>query len=457
MPISRRFTIRQCLVGAAMLLFGKLAHGQSPVTALTFEALPRAHKSDTARKTPPVRQAPPRRRDVIISLREQMEAQRDSIARLNRSLANAMFALVAATEAPPRDDSLSVIHISMDPIVLGPTPVSPASAPAPAKPAAPAPAAAAFAPTAVSGLLQIQLTGGDSALRTTYRVRRAEMKVVSDLGKRAQAILMVDLAKALALSTNGTNTSITQSTRVLQDAILSLPLKRVQIDAGQQRLPLGYEGSMGSSGLETVDRALMESDKGRGASFGDVRDLGVAAKGKWRWLEYRAGVFDGSGETMNDVDKNVGKAIVGQLAFRPTFIPGLRIGSSAATSGRKTDDKPKRDRVGADVVYARGRVLFQAEGMHGQDAATMRQGMYALTSVAVLRSVKLSARFDAWDPDVQKESAFADVTERDYLAGFTWLPAATRLKLQFAVVRKTYSSKITPAVTLALTQLQASW
>jgi hypothetical protein len=214
---------------------------------------------------------------------------------------------------------------------------------------------------------------------------------------------------------------------------------------------------MSASALETVDRALMESDKARGASFGDVRDLGVAAKGKWRWLEYRTGVFNGSGETMNDVDKNVAKAIVGQLALRPSFVKGLRVGSSAVTSGKGTLDKPTRDRVGAELQYVRGRAMVQAEAMHGQDGAITRQGMYALGAFNVLSSLKLTTRFDAWDPDVTKDAAAADVTERDYLAGLTWLPVATRLKLQFAVVHKTYSRAITPSATLALTQLQASW
>lgn len=113
--------------------------------------------------------------------------------------------------------------------------------------------------------------------------------------------------------------------------------------------------------------------------------------------------------------------------------------------------------MGAELLYARGRALVQAEAMHGQDGAVTRQGMYALGAFYVLPSLKLTTRFDAWDPDVQKDAAAADVTERDYLAGLTWIPVATRLKVQLAVVRKTYTRDITPAVTLALTQLQASW
>jgi hypothetical protein len=47
--------------------------------------------------------------------------------------------------------------------------------------------------------------------------------------------------------------------------------------------------------------------------------------------------------------------------------------------------------------------------------------------------------------------------ERDFLAGVTWLPQATRLKLHVAVVRKTYTNGITPSTAQLLSQLQAAW
>jgi hypothetical protein len=201
----------------------------------------------------------------------------------------------------------------------------------------------------------------------------------------------------------------------------------------------------------------MEADRARGASFGDVRDLGVAVKSTWRWLDYKGGVYNGSGETMNEADRNVGKAVVAQLGVRPAVIKGLRIGASAASSGEASADKPTRDRMGVDFVYATSHALVQAEAMRGQDGVVRRQGTYALAAFIPAKSLKVLARFDMWDPDTRKEGAALDVTERDYMAGLTWLPPATRLKLQLNVVRKTYSNELLPAVTLAQTQLQASW
>jgi hypothetical protein len=430
MTRNATFWIRLLIAGAALLLCGAVAQAQSPA-AISFDALPRAQRADTARP-----RVAPRRGSVA--------ALRDSIARLNRLLATPR-----AVVGTPVRDSLWIIQTPLEG-----SPVEPVPAPATAKPAGTQPA---FAAPVVSGLLHLLLSGGDSALRSTYRIRRAEVKLVSDLGRRVQATIMIDVSKALALGTSATQTTVTQSSRALQDAFLSVPAGTIQIDAGQLRLPLGYEGSHSSSTLETVDRALMESDRARGASFGDVRDVGVAGKGKWRWIEYRAGLFNGSGESMNETDRNAGKAVVGQLALRPAGIRGLRVGTSGATSGAAAGDKPARDRLGVDLVWVRGSAHVQAEAMRGQDGAIRRGGLYALSGISVRPNIKLVARFDAWDPNTQSESNVADVTERDYLAGVTWLPTATRLKVQGAVVRKTYSSSITPSATLALIQFQASW
>jgi hypothetical protein len=160
---------------------------------------------------------------------------------------------------------------------------------------------------------------------------------------------------------------------------------------------------------------------------------------------------------MNDVDKQVGKALVGQLAFHPKSWKGIRVGVSGATSGPAAGDDPTRDRVGADVRLVRGPVVLQLEGMTGQDAGTRRLGGYALATVAARPRFKLVGRVDAWDPDRATDSTTAGVSARDYLGGFTWLPAGTRLKLQLNVVRKTYTGGLLPSSTLVLSQLQASW
>jgi len=425
-----RFWFALAIILAAMSFASRHAGAQEPASTamVSFDALTRSSRPPAAAKP---------------------------VSRPSPTVARRVDTVRVGTTDTVRVTKTDTVHVTrIDTVVIArqgaaTTPAAPAKSAAPAAPA--------FAPSSVAGLLQVQLTGGDSALRATYRIRRAEVKVTTDLGRRAQAVVMIDVAKSLSLSTSGATPSVSQSSRVLQDAYLVLPVRVTTIDAGQQRLPLGYEGGMGSSGLETIDRALFESDRARGGALGDVRDLGVAARGSVKRFDYKVGVFNGTGESMNETDRNVGKSVVGQVAVRPAFIKGLRVGASGATSGAAAGDNPVRDRLGADLVYASGPASLQAEVMTGKDGAVSRQGMYVLGGFKPHVAVKLVARFDAFDPNVDREGTPADVTERDYLAGVTWMPPATRLKLHLAVVHRTYSSRITPTNTQLLSQVQAAW
>jgi hypothetical protein len=423
---------RAARIAAIMLLLFAVGALAQPSAPINFDNLPR-------KQAPAQSQAPVKSDSTVAKLRKQIATQRDSIARLQQ---------LAKPEA--RTDTFyffwydTVRVTRVDTVKI-----------APATKAAPAPAVVAPGFT-VNGLTQVTFTGGD-AVKSTYRLRRVELKVVADLGNKAQAVMMVDAAKSLSLNTSGATPTVTQSSRMLQDAYISMPVRRMTIDAGQQRLPLGYEGAMSASNLETVERALMESDKARAASFGDVRDAGVAVKRSWSALDYRIGLFNGSGETMNDVDKQVGKAVVGSFAFHPVFMPWLRVGVSGATSGSGAGDNPTRDRLGVDVRLTRGPVALQLEGMKGQDGTTRRVGRYALATFAATPRFKLVSRVDVWDPDLATDVFPATVGECDYVGGFTWLPAGTRLKLQLNVVRKTYTDGLGPSSTLVLSQLQAAW
>ena len=86
------FWIRLCLIGSAFLLFARMAQAQS--AELSFDALPRARRADTTASpaTPATPGVP--RREIAAGMRRQIIAQRDSIARLHRALAES--ALIGA-------------------------------------------------------------------------------------------------------------------------------------------------------------------------------------------------------------------------------------------------------------------------------------------------------------------------------------------------------------------------
>jgi hypothetical protein len=273
---------------------------------------------------------------------------------------------------------------------------------------------------------------------------------------------MMDLGKALSASSVATpsgslQTTVTQSSRALQDVFLSVQAHpSVRFDLGQQKLPFGLEGAQSSATLETVERALFASDRGRGGSFGDVRDIGISLRGRWTTVfDYTVGTFNGSGESQNDVDANTAKALVARVALRPWT--ALQLGASGIYAGSTALDAPRRDRDGLDVRYRSGKLLVQAEGVAGHDGALSRHGLYVHTGYHVQPTLDLHTRFDAWDPDIAREADAASATERDYMAGFTWTMPGTALKAQTDVSRRTWSASLSPSRWQLLMNLQTTW
>ncbi|HKG22970.1 MAG TPA: porin, partial [Blastocatellia bacterium] len=204
--------------------------------------------------------------------------------------------------------------------------------------------------------------------------------------------------------------------------------------------------------------ALFLSDRARGGNYGDVRDLGVMIYGPaTSHVDYQIGLFNGSGENQNDVDKNDQKALVGRLVVRPPFVKGLQVGGSGAWGGGARPDRPRRDRLGAEMLFARGPFTFKSEWMEGADSALHRRGYYTHFGYKVGAKVEPIFRFDSWDPNTRLEADAASVTERDYIAGFNYYITESNVKLQFNYLRKTFAGGVEPSRNLVLVSLQTSW
>ena len=106
----------------------------------------------------------------------------------------------------------------------------------------------------------------DGAVVDTFRIRRSELKLSGDISPQAKWVVMFDPIKTSA---------------PLQDAFISLQASRyIGLDVGQQKVPLGFEGTQSSGRLDTVERTLFIADKARGGGWGDVRDLGVITRAR---------------------------------------------------------------------------------------------------------------------------------------------------------------------------------
>ncbi|MBI3650833.1 MAG: hypothetical protein HY231_07260 [Acidobacteria bacterium] len=337
-----------------------------------------------------------------------------------------------------------------------------------AKPAAKAPQdiEVGFGKVKFNGLIQAWYASGDRHF-DSFRIRRALFRFTGEINPHIKWNLMIDPAKLLTLNDSFTtvnavgvvnNVSLNQSSRLLQDAFITLDYsKHVKVDIGQFKLPLGLESLQPSARLDTVERALMHSDRLRNA-FGNLRDLGLMARGPLgAQVDYQFGVFNGTGENQNDLDKNDQKAIVGRLVARPRFIKGLQFGISGAWSNGSQPDRPRHDRSAAELLYSNRNFTFKSEVMAGLDDTLHRIGYYTHFGYKVTPKIEAVFRYDVWDPNTRLDTNASNAAERDYLVGFNYFIHENNVKFQLNYIRKTFVLGLSPSRNLVLANLQTSW
>jgi hypothetical protein len=109
------------------------------------------------------------------------------------------------------------------------------------------------------------------------------------------------------------------------------------------------------------------------------------------------------------------------------------------------------------VRYSRDKFTFKSEVMRGADADLNRIGYYVHFGYRINGRLEPVFRVDSWDPDRRHESTAANVSERDFVAGFNYLLSENHAKLQLNYVRKTFAHGIVPSRNLMLLGLQTSW
>jgi phosphate-selective porin len=268
---------------------------------------------------------------------------------------------------------------------------------------------------------------------------------------------MVDPAKALARSATRRPDDPSDLAIILQDAFVTLQYHRgLKVNVGRFKVPLSLEGLESSAALDT-ERALFSSDRGRGGSYGDVRDVGVMAHGPLAGgLGYQLGFFSGTGDTRDDLPDDDSKAIAARLTYRPVLMPGLQIGGSRVWSGATAPASARRDRLGAELQYEKGPLTLKTEYMMGSDGPFEREGYYVHFAYALTPRWEVIGRYDTWDPDTHLETSSANASERDYIGGFNYL-VGDHMKLQFNLVRKTFTDAVVGPANVAATRLQIAW
>ncbi len=389
------------------------------------------------------------------------------------SLASAAVAQSQDDVRPPRTDSATAAADRPAPSQGAVAPRDSATGRAPSgAPATPAPVAApSILPGAgtirMNGLLQAWYLTGTATARSTFRLRRAELRLSGDFGRQLGWALGIDAAKALAMSptyvtVNGQRVvaeeSVNLASQILQDAMVSVRAPGgIAIDVGQTRVPLGFAGTQGNARLETVERPMFASDRARGGALADVRDVGVLVRGSaLRRVDVAVGAFNGSGESQNGVDRNAQKSVAGRVLVHG-LVTGLQVGASGVYGGHPGADYTRRDRLGAEAQYAAGPLVARAEYMAGADGATHRAGWYGHAGVRARRGLELVARYDVFDPDTHHEGSVATARAHEVLGGANLALGGTNATLQLDYAVRSFRDHAAPTRGQLLLNLQTSW
>jgi hypothetical protein len=142
-------------------------------------------------------------------------------------------------------------------------------------------------------------------------------------------------------------------------------------------------------------------------------------KGTGSLVEYRLGVFNGSGINIADT-ANKAKDIVGRLIINP--FKGLSFGASYYNGWGKaikptTEFKGRsqtRNRLGFEISYTTARLSFKGEYIQGKDGKTNRAGWYALAGYYIIpQKLQVVGKYDTYDPNTSVDK---NITT-NYVAG----------------------------------------
>lgn len=227
----------------------------------------------------------------------------------------------------------------------------------------------------------------------------------------------------------------------LIDAYAELKLNdQLNFTIGQAKIPFSPENLASSNKLELIDRSqVVEALVARSKDVvgnQNGRDIGIQAGGtilkqKDRALvDYRLGVYNGSGT--NIADKNENKDWVARLILYP--VVGLDIGAAyydGSVYKSEAEKSVNRDRYGFDLSYDLKDLSIRGEFIHGKDGAVERQGYYAQAGYYFSqKKLQLLAKYDFYDADRSKTG---DASTWVVLGANYSFNANTRLQVNYSI------------------------
>ena len=199
------------------------------------------------------------------------------------------------------------------------------------------------------------------------------------------------------------------------------------LTAGQFKIPFSIENLTSSNKLEMIDRSqVVEAMVARSKDVignQNGRDIGIQAGGTFLKvkdipvIEYRLGVFNGSGINVADTANNE-KDITGRLIFTPikglSFGGGFYKGWDKAIKPDVAGKSQTRNRFGAEFSYVLSRFSLKGEYIAGKDGKTSRAGWYVQSGYFVIpQKLQVLGKYDSYDPN----TSISDNISTNYVIG----------------------------------------
>ncbi len=288
----------------------------------------------------------------------------------------------------------------------------------------------------ISGYAQFLYTYWEDGI-DTFSIPRARLGLSGELLKNVRFRIQIDGVKSPAL--------IDAEFDVLFKPYLGLRL-------GQFYVPFSRENTTSDRDMDTILRSLAVISLAPSRDIGSQgRDIGAMLTGKSSFVEYFAGVFNGSG--INKLDTNRKKDLSARLILRP--VEYLSVGGSLY-SGRHSPTQGAhavaRNRAGLEASLSPGRFSFKGELIFGKDDQTSKSGWYLQGGYSFLpQKLQGILKWDSYDQDTDAIGDRIDLLT----FGVNWfLLDKTKLMLNYGIYRKEGAGTTNQAVTV---QFQAGF
>jgi hypothetical protein len=295
------------------------------------------------------------------------------------------------------------------------------------------------------GLWQVMYSSGadvtctgakTGAISNTFRIRHCDLKFSGTIDKQAYWWLLFDPSRNSNLSIPAAPATVaTNTVSPLYDYVLGYhAAPNLDIEVGQQKLPLSLETLRSSGALLTYDRSIMNLAPWGGGKCGESRDLGF-------WVRYNKpktfsgilSVTNDAGNRQDTVDDNNSKELC--LNGQILAVKNLTFGGWGEISGGVGASYRQRRRAGVDIDYVNGKTEFVAEygeGFDGDAGNRLKsQGAYATYAYQVSKQWQGVIRGDMFNPNRDMHNQETDLT-----VGVNYFMNGNNSKIQLNYVNK---------------------